>query len=256
MSAISTLNIIDWSTRLPNKGWIIGNRSLTNAITIHYNGPAVSTTKQSGEGLFNQLVIDANYQMQPGGVGSPDGAPHIMYHYAVAADGQIYKLCNPLEILWHSGDSDGNAHSLAVHLPLGGSQDATKAQWDSTVKIINALRTDWKITDTSRIKGHKEWPQSSTACPGTLILPRIVSYRYGETHTGGVGKIRTDVALANIREGPSTAFPVALGGKAVMYPGDTLVYDVIIQGQSIGGDDRWFHRTDQLGFVSGTLVVL
>lgn len=250
MAAIDSLNIIDWRNKLPRASWSIGTRTKTDAITVHYNGPAVSSPNQYGQGLLNQLIIDANYQMQPGALNAPDGGDGLQYHAVVASDGKIYQTRDWNAFLWHSGDSDGNAHSLSLHLPLGGSQDATTVQWNSMLNLIKALRADWKITNTSRIKGHKEWSQSSTVCPGTLILPRVIAYRNGTVHQGGVTHISKDVAAGNIRQGPGTTFPIA----GTMYPGDTVVYDAIIKGQSIGGDDRWLHLSSGLGFLSATLM--
>lgn len=253
MSAIDALKITDWRSKIPRKDWSIGIRSQTNAITVHYNGPEVATSNQSGSGLLNQMIADAQWQMRPGGLGTANGGDGIQYHYVVASDGLIYQLRDATAMLWHCGDSDGNAHSFALHLPLGGSQSPTGVQWSAILNLIQALMTDWNIK-SSRVLGHLEWPQAKTICPGPIILPKIQAFRNGQEHQGGVTHIAKDVASANVREGPATTYPIALGGKAIMFPNDTLIYDAIIKGQTIGGDNRWLHRSDGVGFVSATLV--
>jgi len=253
MSATDALKITDWRSKIPRKDWSIGIRSKTDAITIHYNGPEVATSNQSGSGLLNQMIADAQWQMRPGGLGSADGGDGIQYHYVIANDGLIYQLRDATAKLWHCGDSDGNAHSLSLHLPLGGSQNTTAVQWSATLNLIKALMTDWNVKN-ARVLGHLEWPQSSTICPGPIILPKLKAWRNDQESQGGVTHIIKDVAAANIREGPGTTFPVALGGKAVMFPGDTLVYDAIIKGQTIGGDNRWLHLSSSIGFVHVSLV--
>jgi hypothetical protein len=73
-------------------------------------------------------------------------------------------------------------------------------------------------------------------------------------HLLGFYRIRKDVAVANIREGPARSYPVALWGKAVLYPGDTVDSDSTTIGEMLGGDATWLHLRDGRGFVHRSLV--
>lgn len=62
--------------------------------------------------------------------------------------------------------------------------------------------------------------------------------------------IRAGIDYASVRQGPATTYPQA----GEMWPGDSLIADTVIEGQIIGGEKRWIHRADGLGFVHYSLV--
>jgi hypothetical protein len=56
---------------------------------------------------------------------------------------------------------------------------------------------------------------------------------------------------ANVREGPARSFPVAL----VMLAGETAAFDPTPTiGESIGGNNQWWHRVDERGFVHDSVL--
>lgn len=214
--------------------------------TLHYNGPAVSAFGNPAAELRHIVTVDApNHQQRL-------QADSLQYHYCVLSDGQILLARDPKLPAWHCGVTEGNQTSLAVHLPLGGLQDATPAQWAATTRLFEALITEHRLAGRQVVRGHREW--KSTACPGPHLTRRLDAWRSQLPPAGGLYRIRADVAAANVRQGPGTAFPVALGGKAVMWPGDVLDADAVTQGEAVGGDTRWLHRRDGLGFVHHSLV--
>lgn len=251
---IASLNAIDIRDKLPRASWEIGRRAATTSITVHYNGPAVSPAHQSGDGLIAQLIVDAQWQMRPGGLGAPSGGDGLQYHLVIAADGRVYQARDLDALLWHCGHADGNTNGLAVHLPLGDSQMPSDVQWQATLKTIEILRRTCTIS-IPRVLGHLEW-KHATACPGPNIMQRIVAYRQGQsgivTPTGGMGLSRYQVVemddTLNIREGRGVNYPIALGGTAKLKPGQVIWIDDVTGG--------WAHMAlvpneqADLGFVS------
>ena len=265
MTFFDGLPIIDIRDRLPHADWRIGTRPATTSLTIHWNGPAVPDDRRAGPGVLAQLQIDAAYQMRAGWGGTVGGAPGLMYHFVIDADGKIYQTSGIDEILWHCAHADGNTNGLSLHYLLGLNQYPTSAQLDAGRALSDALRRRYAIP-LARVLGHLEW-RHMTLCPGPILMQQLQAYRAGAhpnitptpTPPGCRRfQIRTDLlAPANVRQGPGTTFPVA--GR--MKSGTVLWADVVKIGQPIEGNPRWCHMARvgneqaDLGFVSETLGV-
>lgn len=271
---LNELGIIDIRRQLPRAKWSIGRRPATTSITVHYNGPPVAMARQSGVGLISQLTADAVWQMRPGWGGTHDGADGLQYHFVVDGLGTIYQARDIDAILWHCAHQDGNGRGLSVHLPLGGSQDATPRQWARVVALLDALRAAYHIP-AQRVVGHLEW-KHATACPGRL-MPRVAQYRddnpavVAPTPTPP-GLVRMRVlpelkASVNIRQGPGRSFAVAGSYKpgTIIYvdpPADAsnAIDHIWHKGEPVNGDPRWAHlarvphEQADLGFISATLL--
>lgn len=269
MSILTELGVIDIRDRLPWAKWTIGVRGATTSLTWHYNGPAVPPAFQTGEGLIFQLASDARWQMRPGWGGTKNGAPRLMYHLVVAADGQIYQTADLDEILWHCAHQDGNGRGLALHFPLGGDQAPTPIQLAAGFRVTDALCATYHIP-RDRVVGHLEW-KHATACPGPVLIEHVRAYR---AHVAPVvpptplpaqmrrWQIRSDLLLpARVRQAPATHWP---GGREVgvagrLKPGTIVYVDVVKQGEPIDGNPRWVHMARvpneqaDLGFLSETL---
>jgi hypothetical protein len=221
-------------------------RRPVQSVTLHYNGPPVSVLGSPTAERRHIVKVDApDHQRRL-------GADSLQYHYCVLSDGQILLSRDPELTAWHCGVTEGNETSLAIHLPLGGLQDATPVQWAATTRLFEALIAEHKLAGRQSVRGHREW--KDTLCPGPHLTRRLEAWRAGSRPDGGLYRIRGDVAAANVREGPGTHFPVALGGRAQMWPGDVIDADAITEGEAVGGDKRWLHRRDGLGFVHYSLV--
>lgn len=271
MNLLDGLQLIDLRDRLPHAGWRIGTRPATTSLTLHYNGPAVPEYRRWGDGLIEQLIGDANWQMRKGWGGTVNGAPHLMYHLVVGADGQAYLTADITEMLWHCAHADGNTNGLSLHFALGQGQEPTAPQ----------LRTGLWLTDVitaraglprSRVLGHLEW-KHATACPGpTLMLP-LINWRAGVAPTivptvmPHLRRFRINPDLgapARIRQAPRTHWDdgreVVVAGR--MKPGTILFVDVVkTDGEAVGptANKNWVHMARvpneqaDLGFVSETL---
>jgi hypothetical protein len=268
MSLPLSIPIIDIRARLPRAGWIIGNRLRTDSITLHWNGPAVPPARQRGAGVIQQLKADAEWQMRPGWGKTKHGAPHLMYHLCIDADGLIYQTADLNEQLWHCAHADGNANGLAFHFLVGEGQDVTPQQWLSGLHLIAASHDAYKVAK-ARVYGHLEW-NNATACPGPKIMRRLLDYRAGAfdapqpTVIPGLRRFRiVNCTKANVRQAPGVTWP---DGRAVpiagtLKAGDIVFVDVVKDnGQAVGKERRWVHMARvpneqaDLGFIHWSLV--
>jgi N-acetylmuramoyl-L-alanine amidase len=94
-------------------------------------------------------------------------APGICYHFSITGDGKIYQ-CNELEALaWHA--CDANIYSIGVELDGNfENEDPTSEQIASLLWLVNYLNT--LLGKTLIVKGHRELPGNSTACPGKNMM--------------------------------------------------------------------------------------
>ncbi len=247
---LESVPLVDIRGRLPRKGWSIGTRGANpTSVTLHYNGPPVANRTRAGE--LQQLGGDANWQMRAGWAGVRSGADGLQYHFAVLSDGTICQCRDIGAILWHCGHARGNRWSVSVHLPLGGNQDATDAQWLATVRLFDALLDEYGMGGRENVVGHMEW--SATACPGTNLMNRLHLYRAGnppQDVSEGTRRERVPQLFQvvfdeiNIRQGPGLGYTIV----DVMQPGAIFQATTIVSGQDIAGENRWAHRADHMGF--------
>lgn len=229
--------IEDFRRKLPRATWSIGKRrGKPRYLSLHYNGPPVQNRTPAGERA--QLIFDAEYHMGP--YLSADG---LQYHAAGLSDGTLLQCRDWESILWHCGHKTGNAQSLAYHLPLGGNQDATPVQWESTILFFEWAMAEWDIP-RQNVRGHWEW--NGSACPGPHLKRRLLAWR--EDLTGRYEVI--DPTGANVRQAPTTTATIA-----TVYPyKHQFSVDSIKTGQVLGGDNIWLHSVDGLGFIHRSTV--
>jgi hypothetical protein len=249
MAALDALGVNDLRPRLsvkPSNSRRARRRPVTS-LTLHYNGPRVSGFGNVDREL--RQIVDINVPSQQQRL----GADSLMYHLCVLSDGSIHQTRDYELQAWHCRNSVGNDQSLAIHLPLGGTQDATSAQWQATVNLFDALIRDFSLSGPDAVKGHLEWAASE--CPGPFLMTRLRRYRRGEADTGartgeGMYRIRPDVSAALVREAPTRQSEI----RGRMWPGDRLDAEAVVQGESIDGEDRWLQRRDRWGYVHRSLV--
>jgi chaperonin cofactor prefoldin len=97
------------------------------------------------------------------------GWPGIGYHFYITADGTIYQ-CNRLEsVSYHSGYA--NTYSVGICLAGSFMNGATPPdnQMAAATHLVAHLTKELNIR-LENVKGHKELPQTSTACPGSEWL--------------------------------------------------------------------------------------
>ncbi len=241
----------DLRDKLPRAQWSIGHRSISPmGATLHYNGPPVGAFGNVAAEL-TQLAVDARYHMRPDLIGG-DG---IQYHYAILSNGEACQLRDETAILWHAANAVGNNQHLAIHLPLGGAQQPTPAQWRSTTNLFDELIGRYGWHSRNVILGHREWPRSDgkpqKSCPGPIVFRMLQLWRGQMPPEATASSYRVAVDVALIREGPGQQYKVALGGVARLHKGDAFTADAIVLGTPPRGnqDARWAHAGTQVGFV-------
>lgn len=241
------IDITDLQWRLPRKDWSIGQRSFTSKVTIHWNGPRVNYDD------VTQLVIDAEYHMRPGWAGTVNGADGLMYHYAVGQSGIIYQCRKFWEMLWHTGDADGNKGSLGVHCILGKGQKPTNAMLESLGQLVLYLT---KVSGLAphAVLGHKEWPEALTACPGPDLMRWIMAYRSDRGQLSfDPGPIKIVTANnANIREMPHRRAKILTKVKT----GPLLLSSLELKAEIVNGNPFWFKLADRAGYIHSSAYVL
>lgn len=248
--------MIDLRDKLPRAAWSIGTRhGPPLGATLHYNGPPVAAVgNPSGEVL--QLAGDARYHMRLDTLGA-DG---IQYHYAVLSDGTPCQLRDETAILWHSANAIGNNRHLAIHLPLGGAQTPTPAQWAATTVLFDQLIARYGWTGRGAIVGHREWPRSDgkpqKSCPGPIVFRMLTQWR-GQLATAN--RYRSCCDGVRVRQGPGTAYKQAIDGAGTpiyLQAGDVVLIDAIVDGAPPSGsrERRWMHLANQSGFVHASLL--
>jgi len=201
------------------------------------------------------------------------------YHYLVARDGTIFHYLDPrIAIAWHAGvhDQDGsptqvdiagthyrgfavNAWSIGVE--LDGACDGTpisSAQRDGANTLLHYLHDTFAIPlERSHHLMHREITAPSYRHdPRGYDIGALLAEMPAMHHPRpDIGLYSVDVALANVREGPSTIYPVALHGAARFGHGAWLQVDGILNGEAIEGNPWWGHLVSAIGFIWMGLVV-
>lgn len=135
--------------------------------------------------------------------------------------------------------------------------------WQEPIKslVIGGIATilQWSGMPPEAIIGHRDCGSPKT-CPGRAIdlddVRRWVAAWQPEAgHPSQYDCYQVmSPAGANVREGPATSFPVALGGRAVLGYGEQVAVDAIVYGANVQGEKRWAHLADGRGFVSMILL--
>lgn len=87
--------------------------------------------------------------------------PGIGYHFVILRSGVIEQCWDEDVISYHTrGQNTGN-----LGICLTGNGSFTHRQTISLIKLIRSLQKKWNIP-VSSVKGHREWPNQQTECPG------------------------------------------------------------------------------------------
>lgn len=264
MSALEQLGLIDVRKRFKRTAWTIGRRpGRATGATLHFAGDvpvpngltvdrraegpaAVAAQREQLIGFIQRAYVPRHiYEL---------GADGIQYPLIATASGEILLSRDIDSILWHCANATGNKWSIGVHAPVGGRQDVTPIQWQRITDIFGALILDFGMQGRAAVRGHCEWPRSDgkrqKSCPGPILMARLLAWRGGPS----LPRMYRVTQDANIRQGQSRRFPIALGGTAVARRGQTFLVDDIDIGEMIGKENRWAHRADGLGFIHMSLL--
>jgi hypothetical protein len=248
---------MDLRDKLPRSGWSIGPREGNpTGATLHYNGPPVAAFGNVA-GEIQQLAVDARYHMRVPSQGGM-GADGIQYHYAVLSDGTVCQLRDETAILWHCANAVGNRAHLSIHLPLGGAQAPTGAQWAAATALFDQLIARYGWAGRGAIVGHREWPRSDgkpqKSCPGPIVFRMLQLWRGQQT-----SQCRVAYSGSRVRQGPGQQFKQATnahGQPIALDRGAVVTVDAIVTGEAPQGshDKRWAHLATGAGFVHLSLL--
>jgi hypothetical protein len=125
-----------------------------------------------------------NYHIKPGKQNhiSPNGAPHICYHYGIDGDGVVNHMNHLSATTWHAkgqntssigillvGDYDGPSYK-------GKDTKPSKSQLVSLEKLLNYL-VDYESLSLEKndTYGHNAFGKEN--CPGTVVSNFIKAYK-------------------------------------------------------------------------------
>lgn len=227
-------------TNIKFASWRRPRRRVTRYITVHYNGPPVGAYGYPN-GELDQLRFDATYHMRPA-VLNADG---IQYNLAILSNGDVVKLRDFYDSLWHCGNAIGNTQSVAIHIPLGGSQQPTAATLAALRRVLDTIRASENIHVTN-VRNHYEW--KLTQCPGQALGTFVNDYR-----NAGYGRVvpffRT-MYNANVRAAASVR-------SAIQYemPANTRVAVArTVDGVPYAGNRGYIELADGSGYIHTSIV--
>ncbi len=164
-SALAPANLVfsrhEWGARDPDR--ICNNVVAPHRMSIHHtaspnNGPDAAARMRQ----IQAFHIDGR------------GWCDIGYHFVVSQAGDIYQGRSDER---RPGAHVGGQNSGNVGVCLMGHYDdqvPPEAQIDGAVRIVRWVTQTYGIDrDRDTIRGHREWPGQSTACPGRNLLPRV-----------------------------------------------------------------------------------
>lgn len=172
------LSIKDVTSTLPwhtERKWSKRALSSINKIIVHQS--LTSRTKSNFENINN-------YHITPGAQNhiSPNGAPHICYHYGVDAGGVIFQFNKLYTNVWHCRGQNSTSASILVLGDFSGpsyeGKDVmpTEPQLASLEKLLDFLTSDASSVhvDRDKIFGHSAYGKEN--CPGLAIDKFIKVY--------------------------------------------------------------------------------
>ena len=163
-------SIADISKTLPwheSRTW--SKRALTsiNKIVVHQSLTSYKNSTLQG---IN------NYHIKPGKQNhiSPNGAPHICYHFGIDGDGNVFQLNNLSHTVWHCKGKNTSAIGVLVLGDFDGptyegkDKEPTEAQVKSCGRLINDLLSRENLSISKQeVYGHKDFGKEN--CPGTVL---------------------------------------------------------------------------------------
>lgn len=99
-------------------------------------------------------------------------------HYGVGFDGRIQLYVEEDKTAYHAGNYPMNQRSIGIEFEDKGKPNDPRPEllYQTGAKLIADIARHYNITlDRSHVVKHKEVSQSSTACPGTLDIEKLIN---------------------------------------------------------------------------------
>ena len=117
-----------------------------------------------------------NYHIKPGKQNhiSPNGAPHICYHFGIDGEGNVFQMNNLSHTVWHCKGKNTSAVGILVLGDFNGPSyegkdvEPTEAQVVSLGKLTNNLLSRENLSISKQeVYGHKDFGKEN--CPGLTL---------------------------------------------------------------------------------------
>lgn len=119
-------------------------------------------------------------------------------HYGVEDD-TIHQYVDEANTAWHAGNWDANTRSIGVEHSAMPGRDASDSTYASTIWLITGICQRYGLDPAVAILPHQHF--TSTDCPGTMDLPRIIAGV--QASLGGIGtQASTITPISPIQEVP------------------------------------------------------
>lgn len=202
-------------TSAPKGGVVLkGTGRTMTTIYIHYPGQgaaignaSVAATKRRLEG-YRRMHKNVN------------GWADIAYNVAVDQAGNVWELRGIDRQSGANGGTRSNRSGQAVLVLVGNNEKPTAACLDGIREAVRRIRA--QHPQATRIRGHQQSPDASTACPG----PHLMGYvRSGALEPGKAaaapakGTSAPASAPAPVKAGKAPAFPLPRRAGAMFYYG-------------------------------------
>lgn len=183
-------------------------------------------------------------------------------HLYAAPDG-IWLFTPMSEVGIHAGTGNGGVRAgwYSIGLEMVGFFDRarpTGVVWEESLAVMGSLSQRLGIVPRQLISFHRDYT-GEKSCPGWAVTKdwvwrEVEGWLTAHQTPAPPPPLRWFEIVAgpaNVRQGPSTAFPRA----AQLQVGETFGVDAVVTGERYRGVSEWAHLADQRGFVwSGLLA--
>lgn len=182
-------------------------------------------------------------------------------HYVISPDGKVYQIVEDKHRAWHSGAgtyhgiNDWNSCSIGVEISHRKGNPYSPGQKFALRELYLVLIAEYGIRVDMQ-PAHRWIAPKRRSDPTDWTdeeLHAFTAALYVPVPAPPAEMVYlTTKVTCRVREGPGREFNTAL----IMSEGTTAGYDPEpTTGESIAGNDDWYHRSDLLGFVWAGLLV-
>lgn len=138
---------------------------LKSSLTFHWEGAdPIAPMGVDATVAFLRVVAQQHIDRD---WGNGQRGAYIMYHEAIGQNGDSYIMHDYTDVVWHSGNNEGNLSSRAILVIASAATPPTAAQ----LGAMGKRAADFKAP----VFSHLDW--SPTQCPGDVIRMRVVQLR-------------------------------------------------------------------------------
>lgn len=184
-------------------------------------------------------------------------ASGVSCHYVISPAGEIFQIVKDLDRAWHAGAgywngcSDLNTISIGIELSHVDGHPYDPAQWAACDELSRMLISRYPIQQ-HMVCAHRWYAPDRRSDPTDISDPELHAWIAGLYDVHGWWMNAT-VDLVNVREGPGTQYPVALGGLAQLAPGQVFEVDDHTPSDDPTHPENWLHSSLGIGFAYSPL---